>query len=210
MEANKAQVKSFSVKLSRALNDLIGAQDRLLNKQANLIGKAFDIKFLGDFANLQDAVSKKLNGLEHHTVDTEGVRALLMRLINRDIEAKEWILNVLAYLGQKDVNKWTDSDVDHAENRLIDFSKRINDLERLKFYDMREHTDPMSEIYLIRSTKKGGDIKDGLIAISPSDKDVLDAISQKISSTLEELSTDQLKLSALTKIIDSYLKKIEA
>jgi cell fate (sporulation/competence/biofilm development) regulator YlbF (YheA/YmcA/DUF963 family) len=202
-------VKAFSEDLSKTLKELLSAQNNLVEKQIGLIAQVFDLKYSGDLAGLQEAAIEKLSGLEQFTVDSEGVRALLLRLINRKAEPKTWLENILSFLGQKDVHKWNDSDVDHAEQRLVDYSIRIRDLERLKFYEDGDESRIEAEVYLIRSTRKGGEAKDGLVKIKEEDSRAVNDAVSKVSHLLKELETDTLRMSVLAKTMDTYLQTID-
>ena len=202
-------VKAFSEDLSKALKELLSAQNNLLEKQIGLIAQVFDLNYSGDLAGLQEAAVAKLSGLEQFTVDSEGVRALLIRLINLKAEPKIWIENILSFLGQKDVHKWNDFDVDHAEQRLVDYSRRIKDLERLRFYKNGDELGIGAEVYLIRSTRKGGEAKDGLVTVKEEDSGTINDAVSKVSLLLKELKTDSLRMTVLAKTIDTYLEKID-
>ncbi len=205
----KKTVKAFSEELSKTLKELLSAQNNLLEKQIGLISQVFELKYLGDLAGLQEAAIRKFSGLERYTVDSEGVRALLIRLINRKAEPKTWLENILSFLGQKDVHKWNDSDVDHAEQRLVDYSKRINDLERLRFYEDGDDSNIGAELYLIRSTRKGGEAKDGLVTVKKEDLRTVNGAVSKVSLLLNELESDGLRMSVLAKAMDTYLRSID-
>jgi hypothetical protein len=202
-------VKAFSEDLSKTLKELLSAQNNLIEKQIGLIAQVFDLTYSGDLAGLQVAAIEKLSGLEQFTVDSEGVRALLLRLINKKVEPKMWLENILSFLGQKEVHKWNDSDVDHAEQRLVDYSIRIRDLERLKFYEDGDESRIDAEVYLIRSTRKGGEAKDGLVKIKEEDSSAVNDAVSKVSLLLKELETDTLRMSVLAKTMDIYLQTID-
>ena len=203
-------VKAFSEELLKTLKELLSAQNNLLEKQTGLLAQVFDLEYSGDLPGLQEAATDKFSGLEQFTVDSEGVRALLIRLTNKKADPKTWLEHILSFLGQKDAHKWNDSDVDHAEQRLVDYSSRIKDLERLKFHEDGDKSRQGAEVYLIRCTRKGGEAKDRLVTVSEEDSGaVFDAVSQ-VSILLKDLKTDNLRMTVIAKIMDNYLEAVKA
>ena len=67
--------------------------------------------------------------MDGYTVDVDGLRAFIRRVIKPTGSDDEWFANLLMFLGHKPARKWADTDADAAEFRLSEFSRRLNDLE---------------------------------------------------------------------------------
>ena len=198
---------AFSLALSITLTELQQAYDGLLTKQRKLLAQAFNVDPNLELSELRKVVAGKCHGLENFTVDTQGLRAFIMRLTKSTSDDVTWFENILMFLGHKPSKKWLDSDQDTAEHRLSDFSRRVIDLEQLSIYAQKKSigTDTDFDVYLLRSVKKGGEFKDEVVAVDKKTAKSIAATKRDITARLNELNEKELKLAALAEIIDEFL-----
>lgn len=204
---NKVELEGFASALTNVMRELRDAYPEMLKKQMRLLAQAFNVNPKFELAELRKIISGNCQGLEGYTVDTQGLRAFIMRITKTIGSDEEWLENILMFLGHKPSRKWLDSDQDVAEYRLNDYSRRVIDLEKLRIHErdraIKMHGD--FDVYLLRSIKKGGDFFDDVVAIdSKSSKLINNAISN-ITDELNKLNDKELMLAALAQTVNDFL-----
>lgn len=203
----KVEVEGFSVALTEALRELKYTYENLLKKQRELLAQAFNLDSKIELADLRKIITKNCDGLDNYTVDTQGLRAFIMRLIKKTGSDEEWFENILMFLSHKPSAKWLDSDRDEAEYRLTDLSKRVIDLEKIRIHQQADLSQPDgdAEVYLLRSVKKGGNICDEIVTINASSAKEISSTINAIKEQLSKLEDKELMLAALAETVDSFL-----
>lgn len=211
-KATDKELAAFSQSLTEILRELRDAYESLLTKQRQLLAQAFSIDPSLEISEHRKVIAGKCHGLENFTVDTQGLRAFIMRLTKESIDDDEWFENVLMFLGHKPSQKWLDSDQDQAEHRLNDFSRRVIDLWQLSIYAQKRSTqiDTDFDVYLIRSIKKGGEFKDEIVAIDKQTAKTIASTKEKLANVLSNLKDKELKLAVLAETIDEFLVDYKA
>jgi hypothetical protein len=209
LEESSDRLANLAQALTTTLRELKGAYESLLDKQRQLLAQAFNVNPNLDSKELRKVISGKCHGLENYTVDTQGLRAFIMRLTKASGNDNEWFENILMFLGHKPSQKWHDSDQDAAEHRLNDFSRRVIDLEALSIYEQKRATQINGDfdVYLLRSVKKGGDFKDEVVAVDKQSTKYMSGAKQSISDALEKLGDRELKLAVLAETVDEFLSE---
>lgn len=205
-------LEGFSQALTETLRELRDAYENLLIKQKELLAQAFNIEPKLTLESLRNVLSGNCYGLENYTVDTQGLRAFIMRITKSSVPDDEWLENILMFLGNKPSKKWLDSDQDTAEYRLTDYSRRVIDLEKLRLHE-KDRTAKMSgdfDVYLLRSIKKGGDIQDEVVAIDKKSEKRISEAKESIFETLEELPDKELMLGTLAEVVNDFLLDYKA
>jgi len=200
-------LESFSQALIDVLRELKNAYESLKNRQKELLAQAFNIDRHLPVEELRKILAGNCHGLENYTVDTQGLRAFIMRLTKSSGTTDEWFENILMFLGNKPSKNWQDSDQDIAEYRLNDFSRRLIDLEKLRLHekDQAARISGDFDVYLLRSIKKGGDIQDEVVAINQDSSKQIAYAKEKIQISLNELPDKELRLGALAELVDEFL-----
>ena len=206
-EATEKDLAEFALVLTGVLRELRDAYKNLLEKQRRLLAQAFSIDPSLGLKDLRRVISGKCHGLENFTVDTQGLRAFIMRLTKATSDDEAWFENILMFLGHKPSKRWIDSDQDTAEHRLSDFSRRVIDLEQLSIYAQKKsiNTSTDFDVYLLRSVKKGGDFKDEVVAIDTKIAGVIKQTKKDIAAVLNQLGEKELKLAVLAETVDEFL-----
>jgi len=206
-DATKQDFEKFAASLTEALRELKNAYNTLLEKQKQYLAQAFRFEATLERAELRRLIYGYCHGLENYTVDTQGLRAFIIRLTKKPGPDGEWFENILMFLGQKPSSKWDDSDQDKAEYRLSDFSRRVVDLEKIRLHekDRSLKGDVDFDVYLLRSVKKGGDFLDEVVAVDQQCRQHIATIKQAVQKSLNHLDDEELKLAALAEIVDEFL-----
>lgn len=203
---DEVEIEGFSVALTETLRELNKAYENLLKKQRELLAQAFNLDPKTELADLRKVITKNCDGLDNYTVDTQGLRAFIMRLIKKTGNDDEWFENILMFLSHKPSAKWLDSDRDKAEYRLTDLSRRVIDLEKIRIHQQVDSSQADdAEVYLLRSVKKGGNICDEIVTINTSSAKQVNSTVNIIKQQLLKLEDKELMLAALAKTVDRFL-----
>ena len=204
---DEVEIEGFSVALTETLRELNKAYENLLKKQRELLAQAFNLDPKIELADLRKVITKNCDGLDNYTVDTQGLRAFIMRLIKKTGSDEEWFENILMFLSHKPSAKWLDGDQDEAEYRLTDLSKRVIDLEKIRIHQQAgsSQADDDAEVYLLRSVRKGGNICDEIVTINANSAKEISSTINAIKQQLSKLEDKELMLAALAETVDSFL-----
>ncbi len=197
----------LSTELTLVLRELKESYKKLISRQKESLARAFNHDTSLTLSELRKLISGNCQGLDNYTVDTQGVRAFIIRLVKPSGSDEEWLENILMFLGHKPSSKWADSDQDSAEYRLIDFSRRVTDLEKLRLHekDFTQKADGDFDVYLLRSVKKGSEILDEVVAVDKNTADTIEQAHVDIGKILSELGDQERGLAVLAKTVDNYL-----
>ena len=167
----------LSLRLRETLQKLQKCHSTLLDEMKGLLAQSLELSKDEELSQIRQTARTRYRGLEEYTVDKEGQRAYLMRIKEDDNSDEDWLENILMFLGQKHTKKWDDKDRDLSEYRLSEFSRKLKDLEELRFYynkNINKHSqDGEFDVYIIRSIKKGApDIQDFAL-VNPKIKKII-------------------------------------
>jgi len=206
---SEEQLEGFSSALTETLRELRHAYSNLRDKQKELIAQAFNIDPKLSLEEVRKILNGNCHGLENYTVDTQGLRAFIMRINKIKGTDSEWFENILMFLGNKSSKKWHDSDQDTAEYRLSDFSRRVIDLEKLRLHekDRALNVSDDFDVYLLRSIKKGGDIYDEVVAVDQKSVKHITKTKEDIEELLNTLPDKELRLGALAEVVNEFLEQ---
>ena len=149
----------------------------------------------------------RLNGLENYTVDREGLRAFMSRAVNSDTEDEKWLESLLGFLGQKPTTKWSDTEVSTAEFRLSEFSRRLNDLEKIRVeyegQDKKRSGD--FDVLLLKLVRQGRGENEKIVCIDEKMKSACDEVTKTILESLKPLKDSELQIAALAQAVDECM-----
>ncbi len=204
-----AAVAGLSQALTETLRELKYCFSGLKDEMRQLCAHALHFDSETSLAELRRSVYGRYKGLEDYTIDRDGVRAFILRLIQKEKSDEAWFDGLLTFLGRKSIDKWSDNDRDAAEYRLTEFSRKLNDLEKLRvhYQEIGGRADSEFEVYLIRSIKKGAPDYDEVVAVDSKRHKIIKSTKQEIAKRLEELGDKELGLAALAEVVDEFLAK---
>lgn len=114
--------------LVRHLNILNQAYQNLLNDFKDKLAAALKEPAELKLSDLRATIANKYNGLEEYTVDSQGLKAFILRLQNNKETDEAWLESVAAFLGKMPPDKWMRNNIVEAEYRLIELSSRLEQL----------------------------------------------------------------------------------
>lgn len=204
---NRIELEGFSLALTNAMRELRDAYSEMVNKQIRMLAQAFNVNPKSELSEIRKIISGNCQGLESYTVDTQGLRAFIMRVTKTMGSDDEWLENILMFLGHKPSKKWLDADQDAAEYRLNDFSRRVIDLEKLRIHEKDRATKMHGDfdVYLLRSIKKGGEFLDDVVAVDSKSATLIDGAMANIKDALNQLQDKELMLAALAQTVNDFL-----
>jgi hypothetical protein len=114
---------------------------------------------------------------------------------------------VVAFLGKKPADKWTDEDLPMAEWRLAELAHRIADIERLRhaFQDKRRAGAEDFEAVLLRVVSRERGELDRLLYMTPARKVAIETSLGKVRSELGVIKDSDLQLLVLAELVGEIL-----
>lgn len=209
-ERNSADndVTGLSHDLTEVLRELKYCLSDLKDEMRQLFAQAFHLDKKIPLEELRKRIYGRVCGLEGYTIDRDGQKAFIQRLIQKSLDDESWFDGVLTFLGHKPTERWTDTERDGAEYRLVEFSKKIDDLEKLRvhYQSFDNKSDPDFDVYLLRSVKRGAPDYDAVVAVDSKRKNSITATKEKMYETISRLGDKELELAALAELVDEFLK----
>jgi glycyl-tRNA synthetase beta subunit len=118
----------------------------------------------------------------------------------------------MSFLGQLPTEQWTDNTYAEAEYKLVNFSKRIRELQTLYIsYEDHKKAGEDVDVYMLKAIKLGGkDRKPEVITIDSDKHEAVQGIKNKLLDTLDEqgVQDTSLKLAALAEFVEEYLDSL--
>jgi len=208
-DQDDSAVAGLSQDLTETLRELKYCFLELKGEMRQLCAQALHFDKEISLEELRKLVYGRYIGLEDYTIDRDGQRAFILRLIQKEGCDEAWFDGLLTFLGRKSIDKWSDNDKDAAEYRLTEFSRKLNDLEKLRvhYQTVGNNVDSEFEVYLIRSVKKGAPDYDEVVAVDSKRHGIIKSAKQEITERLDELGEQELGLAALAEVVDEFLAK---
>ena len=208
-DQDDAAVAGLSQALTETLRELKYSFQELKEEMRQLCAQALHFDKQTPLEELRKSVYGRYRGLEDYTIDRDGQRAFILRLIQKDDSDEDWFSGVLTFLGRKSIDKWGDADRDAAEYRLTEFSRKLGDLEKLRLHyqEVGNKLDSDFDVYMIRSVKKGAPDYDEVVAVDSKRHEYIKEAKRDITERLEELGEQELGLAALAEVVDEFLTK---
>ncbi len=202
--SEQAKFDGYVEKLKSTLGTLKHAYSKMLDEQQKLLAQALRLKSDATIPEMR-RITGRYVGLETYTVDTDGLKAFINRLTNKDKADHDWFITILMFLGKKSPEKWLDGDKAQADMRLSEYSRRMLDLEALRIHDQKkQRTDDEFDVVLVKTIRKGAPERQQPVAISRMLRADTDKLKQRLQAEL--LTVDkELQLAALAELLDDFL-----
>ena len=200
-------LESFSEVFTEILRELKHVFPSLLNEQQKLLCQAFNLDKKIELNKLREILRGRCFDLDQFTVDTEGLKAFLKRIVSELDSDEKWFKKLLLFLSRKPVEKWTDADRDLTEFQLSEFSRRINDLEKLRtFYGSNKtKSNGDFDVILLRTIRQGKGEKDEVVCIDKRCNELIKERKKEVMKELNQLPDDKLKLALIAQVADEVL-----
>jgi len=102
-KVSKQNLEGYADTLKSAIRDLKYAHENLIKKQKILLINAFQLSAKNGLSELRVQLRGRYKGLENYTVDTDGLKAFLLRLTSKAENDEKWFASLLMFLGKKTV-----------------------------------------------------------------------------------------------------------
>ena len=200
--------EGFAEILMETLRELKYAYDELLDEQRRLFCHAFNLDKKSDISDLRTILRGRLDGLQSYTVDVDGLRAFILRVVKKAGDDDAWFANLLMFLASsKSPKKWADADRDAVEFRLAEYARRLNDLEKLRVHyeGQTKKRGTNFEVVLLRALRQGSSENDEIVCIDDKTRAAIRQVKEEIIDRLGELSDKELRLALLAEVVDEFL-----
>jgi hypothetical protein len=200
---DESAARGFAEALITGLRELRTAYAVLLKEVRAAFASALGADSTLGLGELRRLVGGRYVGLERYSLDADGLSAFVRRLTSGDGDDDTWFERVLLFLGRKPSAKWDDQDRSTAEFRLSEFSRRMNDLEKLQMHyegKLRRRDDGLT-VRLVRVVKQGEAEHEQLLVSDSEQEPAVQAAASSVLETIANMATDQLRIAALGEAI---------
>ncbi|MGR3914395.1 MAG: hypothetical protein OD918_07725 [Gammaproteobacteria bacterium] len=166
---------NFGNRLKEALREIKNAYPNMCEKQACALKKVFDLKSTDVTVKLRARARETCEPLREYTLETD--MHTFLNCVTTDFGSDSaWLQRVLELMLGKPSKNWNDNDALYASHKIIEYGKRMNELNKLRIYSLDrklENIESDAVIFSLKSAKKGG--YDDIIyfdeKMSPSEKE---------------------------------------
>lgn len=196
----------FAEKLVEALRELKGARAALYEFMRLALCSSFGLNRSLPIGELRSELSTKYSGLDQYTLDVQGLRSFIRRLCESDPTDDHWFDSILLFLGHKPTEKWLDQDRDTAEYRLIEFSQRLLELEKLRLHmGAKSSQTPGQEVILLKTVSNLEGEADEVVSLNQKNIRNLEDATQGIKRILRDVDDKDQALALVARITKDFL-----
>jgi hypothetical protein len=196
-------IASFRRDLQAALLELRVAYHRVLDRLHTQIKHTFYLDKHLPLHDVRDRLKGRFSGLADYTIDVQGLRAFIGRLTDPHGDETQWLVSLGSFLARKPPEKWTDDDVAAAEYRLVEFTKRLRDVETLRVHYERRTDAPRDlELILLKSISQTRGESELLVAMDASSRAAVEDVRSRIVTALGALDNSELAKAALALVVE--------
>lgn len=201
-------LEEFSKELKSIFSELRIAYHSLLSEFRMMLKNTFNENEKVAFSELRERLRGRYGPLQTYTIDTHGLKAFLGRLADPYGDDGHWLNSLATFIARKPPEKWLDEDINMAEYRLIEFSKRLRDLERLRIHyedsAISSHNTQI-EVVMLRTVRQGGNDHDAIISLDETKKKAISEKFELIQRMLSDLPSEDLRLALLAQLFEEHI-----
>ncbi|MDE0190706.1 MAG: hypothetical protein OXQ90_05060 [Gammaproteobacteria bacterium] len=203
----ESDLSGFADVLIGSLRELKGAQADLHEHMRSALCGSFNIPDGTPVQELRGLLLGRCHGLDQYTVDVQGLRSFIRRIIDRRAGDDEWFSRILLFLGHKPAAKWTDQDRDTAEYRLAEFSKRLLDLEKLRLhFDTKSKQESgIDDVIFVKKVSKSAGEVDEVVSVNSNADAAIASARERIGGILGAVTDRNLALALFARVADDFL-----
>lgn len=171
--------EAYVSSLKRALDELSGAYDVLLDRLASTLREAFATR--GPDHALREDLRSRARHLFEHVIDRR-LRSFLLMAANEELDDLEWLEAIATVLAQKPPGSWSDTDIAVFESAVLEVARPFRRLELLHL----QMADTQQEGFSARrltTTEPDGNEKSGIVWLQDSHAQ---ALAQVLNGALEQ------------------------
>ncbi len=197
-ELDGKQSKAFVDLLMDALRELKYVYPEMLERQRELLCEVLHVPNNGELAELRKVLRARFSDLISYSVDVDGVKAFLNRLVSSADEDDTWFIKILMFLSSKPPKDWTDADASKAQYNLLSYSKKIAELEKLRLeYDqLGRGSDSSIDVVLLRVLRRDKETIEKPIVVDKEKLKRIEQVKESIDKLLDSEKEDNDILTA--------------
>lgn len=202
-------LEDFSKELKSIFSELRIAYHSLLSEFRLMLKNTFNENEKVAFSELRERLRGRFGPLQTYTIDTHGLKAFLGRLDDPFGDDGHWLNSLATFVARKPPEKWLDEDINIAEYRLVEFSKRLRDLERLRIHyedSTSASHNTQIEVVMLRTVRQGGNDHDAIISLDESKKKAISEKFELIQRMLSDLPSEDLRLALLAQLFEEHIE----
>jgi len=199
---------NFSEELKSLFAELRVAYHALLHEFESMLKHTFSESEKISLSDLRERLRGRFGTLQTYTIDTHGLKAYLGRLADPYGDDSHWLNSLATFIARKPPEKWLDEDINAADYRLVEFSKRLRDLERLRIHyeDQETPSNNQVEVVMLRTVRQGGNDHDVIVALDESKKKAVGDKLESFRLMLNDLPSEDLRLALLAQLFEEYVE----
>jgi hypothetical protein len=196
------QVEEFETRLRRAVNDLRVAYHALLMDFLNQLRESFFLDPSEQPDRVRELLAGRYAGLQDYTIDVQGLKAFIGRLTDAYGDEKQWLISLASFLARKPPEKWSDEDATAAKYRLLEFAKKIRELETLRLHTQRrEDRTTDFELILLKTVSQSAGETETVVALDIDKRQRVAKTVNQVAELLGALGSDDLRNAALAMLL---------
>ncbi len=201
-------LEEFSRELKLVFSELRIAYHSLLSEFRLLLKNSFNENEKISLSELRERLRGRYGPLQAYTIDTHGLKAFLGRLADHHGDDGHWLNSLATFIARKPPEKWLDEDINIADYRLVELSKRLRDLERLRIHyedSAQSSKNSQIEVVMLRTVRQGGNDHDVIISLDESKKKAVSEKLDSIQRVMKDLPSEDLRLALLAQLFEEYI-----
>lgn len=197
----------YKSSIVKATKELKFSYQNMLDEEKQWLAQAFHRKLDIALAELRYDLSEEYNDIIHYTVDTDSLKAFVIRLVDQQESNDEWLEKLLMFLANKHPKKWLDTDKKRAEIKLKSYAARLLDLSSLRLQTQKnEHGKNKNfDTIMLKTIKKGGQEYVSTIIIDSAKHDLILSLKQEFKLRLSQ-EDRETQLAVVAELTNDYLK----
>lgn len=210
VETNASLVADFQKKLAGVVSELRVAYHALLNGFLDQLRTTFFIDKKSSLDDVRGILKGRFASLSDYTIDSQGLKAFIGRLADPFGDESQWLISLASFLARKPPEKWTDDDAVAVEYRLVEFAKRIRDLETLRhYYEGNKASATDVEFVLLKSVSQSREPVEVVVALDDNKKKILNSTMLRVKEICSELENQELVVALLAMLVDEQRPSVK-
>ena len=200
------QYQGLSEYLVVALRELKEAHRSLLDDMLDMLKVNTDLHKDLPLRDVRNELSRRLQGLETYPIDSHGLKSFIRRICEPSVTDDEWFKRLLLFLGHKPSTKWNDQDRDIAVYRLVEFARRLKDLQKLHLNSHTQSTsDTRHETIMLKIVSNISGELDEIVTMNDLNTSQFTEAMSKINKILNSMDNNNQAITLIAKLANELL-----
>jgi hypothetical protein len=207
-----AVVDAFAATLRAALHELQLAYRGLLAEFESNLKSVFAMKGQLSLRELREALRGRFRGLESLTIDMGGSKAFLLRIQDTSGDDTIWLESLAAFIAKKPASKWDDAEVAIAEVRLIEFTRKILELEKLRlaFHDNALSDNGNFDVVLMKTVRPNQASVELVVHVDHHKRQLIEELKKRVLAAWSDEDSIDVKLALISELFEDMVSTKQA